>query len=88
MTEQDSDVLSYVIFYYCIDVKRALFLRDVRSQESIQQSLACASRSKWAPLIACESVFRDAGRFIPFIVYPVLLLEIKFDLIYADNART
>ena len=28
-TEQDSDVLSYVTFYYCIDVKRALFLHYV-----------------------------------------------------------
>ena len=35
--------------------------------------------------IACESVFRDTGRFIPFFVYSVLLLEIKFDLIYCNR---
>ena len=51
-----------------------------------QQSLAYVSHSKWVPLIACESVFRDAGRFIPFIVYSVLLFKIISDLtILTDN---
>ena len=82
MTEQDCDVLSYVIFlllYWRQTRIVSMWCPQSRIDSKVFLILVRKPLYRRAPLIACESVFRDTGGFIPFIVYSVLSLEIKFD---------